>query len=97
MKEGFRYTVEGGIAEVQARYDEAEYHCLACCHCEGDPNLSYVAQVMVYQSMCGSHASPCSSYHLALCQYHERTAWDAKLQYRHAQQLAVGHVWLLRW
>ena len=46
--------------------------------------------------MCGSRDSPCSPYHPALCQYHGRTAWDPKLQYRHVQQLAVGHVWL-RW
>ena len=55
MKEGFRDTVEGGIAEVQARYDEAEYHCLARCHGEGVPNVSYAVQVMVYQSTGVAH------------------------------------------
>ena len=55
MKEGFRDAVEGGIAEVQARYDEAEYHCLARYHGEGVPNFSYAAQVMVCQSTCVAH------------------------------------------
>ena len=59
MKEGFRDAVEGGIAEVQARYDEAEYHCLARCHGEGVPNFSYADGMPV--DMCGSRASPCSS------------------------------------
>ena len=55
MKEGFRDAVEGSIAEVQARYDVDEYHCLARCHGEGVPNFSYAAQVMVCQSTCVAH------------------------------------------
>ena len=95
MKEGLRDAVKGGIAEVQARYDEAKYYCLTRCRGEGVPNIGYAAQVMVESmpvDMCGSHA--CPSYHPTLCQYHERTASDEKLQYRHVQQLAAGHVWL---
>ena len=67
MKEGLREAVNGGIAEVQARYYEAKYYCLARCRGEGVPNLSYAAQMMVCQSTCVAHMPVHHHHHQWSC------------------------------